>query len=293
MKQDWQKKYIKEPLRPDPKFGKRLRDIYLASYEERYSAYQDQRAGAGFVFVMRGLATGVLAVITLVSLSVYANSSDQGIRSALYPLKRAYESVEFGLSRADKKGELNVEQAERRARELIEAGTAVSETEKENLLNTIRDKTGLVLQIVSEGQEETGLMMKSSSLRGGDAELMDKSDLGAEDAAREEVTAPQMTSTAMPEQPNSDERIMMGEPTKSLGGPEKAEGGPALFETERFEIESSRLKYQRSICEKSRELFSLKDEIRDLDEESYNNLLETMRVCETRFGYMHDYPIRE
>ena len=112
-------KRIRKETEPNPDFAHHAKERYLALYEAVFPA----KNSPWKVYLMRAASVAAACMVVLGTASVYADQSNVGVQSPLYPLKRVSESVRFAVSSDEKKQELQTELAVRRVEEVEKGGS--------------------------------------------------------------------------------------------------------------------------------------------------------------------------
>ncbi|KKW46118.1 MAG: hypothetical protein A3A43_02765 [Candidatus Liptonbacteria bacterium RIFCSPLOWO2_01_FULL_56_20] len=104
---------------PTPKRTReRVRGIFLSAYTEKFPMAAVPPHGMKWRYFVRGLATGMAAVIVFVGAGVYADQTNVGPQDILYPLKRSTEALSVTLADDADKPALHLKLAERRLDEI-------------------------------------------------------------------------------------------------------------------------------------------------------------------------------
>ncbi|MFA5098911.1 MAG: DUF5667 domain-containing protein [Candidatus Paceibacterota bacterium] len=103
-------------LKANKDFLEKTKSVYMVSFRNKFPGAQKSR------YSYRPFALGFAGVISLMlvvsSSAVYADQTNAGIDSLLYPMKRAYESVSLTVASTDEKPLLQLEFAGRRLKEI-------------------------------------------------------------------------------------------------------------------------------------------------------------------------------
>lgn len=115
-------------IKPDKKFLEKTKFIYLQSFKQNFPAAPESRSA--FRHFSIGLASGIALMLIISGSAVYADQTNVGADNPLYPMKRAYESVNLKLSAETQKPLLQMEFANRRLHELEDLAQKNSNGEK-------------------------------------------------------------------------------------------------------------------------------------------------------------------
>ncbi len=107
--------YFKRLFTPRSDFVRKTRQAYLQEYK---TVFPETHSSFSFVLPGRALTGVVFVILFLVSASAYADSSNVGPYSLLYPLKRSYEKAQIILSDKEARPQLHAELALRRLEEV-------------------------------------------------------------------------------------------------------------------------------------------------------------------------------
>ncbi len=129
-------------IKIDKDVAEKTKLAYLENYRRKFPFIKESRRS--FHYFAFGFASGIALILIISGSAVYANQTNVGADSLLYPMKRIYESIDLGLSGKTEKSLLQVEFADRRLKEIEDITKKSPENPKvtnllKDLENSVKD----------------------------------------------------------------------------------------------------------------------------------------------------------